>query len=95
MLIVFCCVALALGLRPLVVLNKADRPSAQVEGKREQVESDLFDLFVKLGMPSQPLTDPPREVLNLPLQVRAMNKQTTLSSTPAPKKAGRAWIHPP
>ncbi|KAH6892820.1 GTP-binding protein TypA [Coprinopsis sp. MPI-PUGE-AT-0042] len=41
--------ALALGLRPLVVLNKADRPSAQVEGKREQVELDLIDLFVKLG----------------------------------------------
>ncbi|KAH6892823.1 hypothetical protein BKA70DRAFT_837586 [Coprinopsis sp. MPI-PUGE-AT-0042] len=41
--------ALALGLRPLVALNKADRPSAQGEGKREQVESELFDLFVKLG----------------------------------------------
>ncbi|KAH6892788.1 P-loop containing nucleoside triphosphate hydrolase protein [Coprinopsis sp. MPI-PUGE-AT-0042] len=41
--------ALALGPRPLAVLNKADRPSAQVEGKREQVKSDLFDLFVKLG----------------------------------------------
>ncbi|KAF5313861.1 hypothetical protein D9619_013094 [Psilocybe cf. subviscida] len=37
--------ALARGLRPLVVLNKADRPTA----RPLQVESDLFDLFATLG----------------------------------------------
>ncbi|KAG6901316.1 hypothetical protein C0995_013676 [Termitomyces sp. Mi166 len=37
--------ALNRGLRPLVVLNKADRPSA----RPAQVESDLFDLFATLG----------------------------------------------
>ncbi|KAH6892825.1 hypothetical protein BKA70DRAFT_837661 [Coprinopsis sp. MPI-PUGE-AT-0042] len=46
--------AMALGLRPLVVLNKADGPSAQVGGKREPVESDLFDLFVKPGRSPSP-----------------------------------------
>ncbi|KAJ3510630.1 hypothetical protein NLJ89_g4561 [Agrocybe chaxingu] len=37
--------ALARGLRPLVVLNKADRPTS----RPAQVESDLFDLFATLG----------------------------------------------
>ncbi|KAF9003021.1 GTP-binding protein TypA [Cyathus striatus] len=37
--------ALARGLRPLVVLNKADRPTS----RPSQVESDLFDLFATLG----------------------------------------------
>ncbi|KAG5729067.1 GTP-binding protein TypA/BipA like protein, partial [Termitomyces sp. T112] len=37
--------ALSRGLRPLVVLNKADRPTA----RPAQVESDLFDLFAILG----------------------------------------------
>ncbi|KAF4622429.1 hypothetical protein D9613_008997 [Agrocybe pediades] len=37
--------ALSRGLRPLVVLNKADRPTA----RPAQVESDLFDLFATLG----------------------------------------------
>ncbi|RXW14478.1 hypothetical protein EST38_g11375 [Candolleomyces aberdarensis] len=37
--------ALARGLRPLVVLNKADRSTA----RPAQVESDLFDLFATLG----------------------------------------------
>ncbi|KIM34879.1 hypothetical protein M413DRAFT_450027 [Hebeloma cylindrosporum] len=37
--------ALGRGLRPLVVLNKADRSTA----RPQQVESDLFDLFATLG----------------------------------------------
>lgn len=37
--------ALSRGLRPLVVLNKSDRPTA----RPVQVESDLFDLFATLG----------------------------------------------
>ncbi|KAF5374138.1 hypothetical protein D9615_008881 [Tricholomella constricta] len=37
--------ALKRGLKPLVVLNKADRPTA----RPAQVESDLFDLFATLG----------------------------------------------
>ncbi|TFK37816.1 P-loop containing nucleoside triphosphate hydrolase protein [Crucibulum laeve] len=37
--------ALSRGLKPLVVLNKADRPTA----RPVQVESDLFDLFAMLG----------------------------------------------
>lgn len=36
--------ALARGLRPLVVLNKIDRPTA----RPEEVESDIFDLFASL-----------------------------------------------
>ncbi|KAF9524566.1 P-loop containing nucleoside triphosphate hydrolase protein [Crepidotus variabilis] len=37
--------ALSRGLKPLVVLNKADRPSS----RPQQVECDLFDLFATLG----------------------------------------------
>ncbi|KAF8152574.1 P-loop containing nucleoside triphosphate hydrolase protein [Crassisporium funariophilum] len=37
--------ALSRGLKPLVVLNKADRPTS----RPQQVESDLFDLFATLG----------------------------------------------
>ncbi|KAF9471041.1 hypothetical protein BDN70DRAFT_845591 [Pholiota conissans] len=37
--------ALARGLKPLVVMNKADRPTS----RPQQVESDLFDLFATLG----------------------------------------------
>ncbi|KAF8175757.1 P-loop containing nucleoside triphosphate hydrolase protein [Pholiota molesta] len=37
--------ALARGLKPLVVLNKADRPTS----RPVQVENDLFDLFATLG----------------------------------------------
>ncbi|KAF9047454.1 GTP-binding protein TypA [Panaeolus papilionaceus] len=37
--------ALSRGLRPLVVMNKADRPTS----RPQQVESDLFDLFATLG----------------------------------------------
>ena len=37
--------ALALGLRPIVVLNKADRPNAEPD----KVLNHVFDLFVELG----------------------------------------------
>ena len=38
--------ALEAGLQPIVVLNKADRPTARLDGA---LESELFDLFVALG----------------------------------------------
>ncbi|CAM9365754.1 unnamed protein product [Phaeothamnion confervicola] len=38
--------ALTLGLTPVVVLNKADRPTARLGG---EVENEVFDLFVALG----------------------------------------------
>jgi GTP-binding protein len=37
--------ALALGLRPIVVINKADRPDARIE----EVHEEVFDLFVHLN----------------------------------------------
>jgi len=37
--------ALALGLRPIVVINKMDRPDARVD----EVHEEVFDLFVALG----------------------------------------------
>src|SRR5499433_2012533 len=37
--------ALALGLRPIVVVNKIDRPDARVD----EVHEEVFDLFVALG----------------------------------------------
>lgn len=36
--------ALAKGLRPLVVINKVDRPTARIG----EVENEIFDLFVNL-----------------------------------------------
>jgi len=41
--------SLALGLRPLVVLNKVDRPNAISKLESGQTESDLLDLFDALG----------------------------------------------
>jgi GTP-binding protein len=38
--------ALDAGLSPLLVLNKADRPTSRLDG---EVESDIFDLFASLG----------------------------------------------
>ncbi|CDF35719.1 unnamed protein product [Chondrus crispus] len=43
--------ALALNLKPIVVLNKIDRPSARPEA----VESDLFDLFASLDASEEQL----------------------------------------
>jgi GTP-binding protein len=40
--------ALALGLRPIVVLNKCDRPDASVALETGKTESDIFDLFDNL-----------------------------------------------
>ena len=37
--------SLELGLKPIVVVNKIDRPAARVE----QVVDEVFDLFVELG----------------------------------------------
>ena len=44
--------ALKLGLRPVVVLNKVDRPNAEPD----RVLNDAFDLFAALGATEQALT---------------------------------------
>ncbi len=46
--------ALALGLKPIVVINKADRPEQRVEAVHEEV----FDLFVALGASDEQLDFP-------------------------------------
>ncbi|KAJ7058991.1 P-loop containing nucleoside triphosphate hydrolase protein [Mycena amicta] len=67
--------ALARGLKPLVVLNKADRATS----RPAQVEADLFDLFATLGatdeqmdylcfMPAQSKVGPSRNLPICPLR---------------------------
>jgi GTP-binding protein len=46
--------ALALGLRPIVVVNKVDRPGARIE----YVENSTFELFDKLGATEEQLDFP-------------------------------------
>ncbi|KAG7085969.1 hypothetical protein E1B28_003494 [Marasmius oreades] len=46
--------ALSRGLRPLVVMNKADRPTS----RPTQVENDLFDLFATLGATDEQMEYP-------------------------------------
>ncbi|KAJ7457280.1 GTP-binding protein TypA [Mycena galericulata] len=46
--------ALARGLKPLVILNKSDRPTS----RPAQVESDLFDLFATLGASDEQMEYP-------------------------------------
>lgn len=46
--------ALALGLRPIVVINKADRPDARAD----EVHEEVFDLFDALGATSEQLDFP-------------------------------------
>ena len=46
--------ALALGLRPIVVINKIDRP----DGRAEEVLNEVFDLFVTLGATDEQLDFP-------------------------------------
>ena len=46
--------ALERGLKPIVVLNKADRPTA----RPEQVDSDLLDLFANLGASDEQMDYP-------------------------------------
>src|SRR6201988_5314190 len=46
--------ALALGLRPIVVINKMDRPDARVD----EVHEEVFDLFVALGANDEQLDFP-------------------------------------
>ncbi|GLB43088.1 putative elongation factor G C-terminus [Lyophyllum shimeji] len=69
--------ALSRGLKPFVVLNKADRPTA----RPAQVESDLFDLFATLGA-----TD---EQVEYPL-LYASAKQGWAQDTPPKVTAGSA-----
>ena len=46
--------ALALGLRPIVVVNKIDRP----DGRAQEVLDEVFDLFVSLGANDEQLDFP-------------------------------------
>ena len=46
--------ALALGLRPIVIINKVDRP----DGRPEEVVDEVFDLFVALEANEQQLEFP-------------------------------------
>ncbi|KAJ6590863.1 P-loop containing nucleoside triphosphate hydrolase protein [Mycena sp. CBHHK59/15] len=46
--------ALARGLKPLVILNKSDRPTS----RPKQVEADLFDLFATLGASDEQMDYP-------------------------------------
>ena len=46
--------ALALGLRPIVVVNKIDRP----DGRPQEVLDEVFDLFVSLGASDEQLDFP-------------------------------------
>ena len=46
--------ALALGLRPIVVLNKIDRPDAEPD----RVLDEVFDLFAALGASDEQLDFP-------------------------------------
>jgi len=46
--------ALALGLRPIVVINKVDRPDARVD----EVHEEVFDLFANLGADDKQLDFP-------------------------------------
>ena len=49
--------ALAMGLRPIVVLNKIDRPSATPD-RCDQVHTELFDLFATMGASDEQLDFP-------------------------------------
>jgi len=46
--------ALALGLKPIVIVNKIDRP----DGRAEEVLDEVFDLFVNLGATDEQLDFP-------------------------------------
>ena len=50
--------SLALGLRPLVVLNKVDRPNALAKLESGETESDLLDLFDALGATDEQMDYP-------------------------------------
>ncbi|KAG6853495.1 hypothetical protein C0991_003769 [Blastosporella zonata] len=72
--------ALGRGLRPLVVLNKADRPTA----RPVQVESDLFDLFATLGA-----TD---EQVEYPLLYASAKQGWAQDTAPTTPPAGSATM---
>ncbi|CAB9496478.1 factor TypA-like SVR3, chloroplastic [Seminavis robusta] len=50
--------SLALGLKPLVVLNKVDRPNAIARLESGETESDLLDLFDALGATDEQMDYP-------------------------------------
>ena len=47
--------ALSLGLRPILVINKVDRPDARVD----EVHEEVFDLFIALNANEEQLDFPP------------------------------------
>jgi len=49
--------ALSMGLRPIVVLNKIDRPAA-TPARCDEVHSELFDLFATMGATDEQLDFP-------------------------------------
>jgi len=46
--------ALKQGLRPIVIINKVDRPTARVK----EVENEIFSLFCDLNVPDELLEYP-------------------------------------
>jgi GTP-binding protein len=83
--------ALELGLRPIVVINKCDRPDARIDA----VINEVFDLLVDLGAPDEALDFPiiyasGREgwaSLDLDVRDRGVDDlfQTIVDRVPAPK----------
>jgi len=74
--------ALAAGLRPIVVINKMDRP----EQRHEQVLSEVFDLLVDLGADDHALDFP---------VIYASGKEGWAAADPAHRPApGTVDIHP-
>ncbi|SIS94686.1 translational GTPase TypA [Paracoccus saliphilus] len=88
--------ALALGLRPIVVLNKVDKPAAEPD----DALTDVFDLFANLGASDEQLDFPhlyasgiggwADEALDGPRQDMTALFDMILRHVDAPKQVGRA-----
>ena len=76
--------ALSRGLRPLVLLNKVDRPGATLE-RCGTTESDVFDTFASLGASEDQLDFP-----TMYASAREGWASLTLPTTPAALEAARA-----
>ncbi len=87
--------ALALGLRPIVVLNKVDKPDAEPD----RALNEVFDLFVALDADEEQLEFPilyasgrsgwAAESLDAPRETLAPLFETVLAHVPPPKVANR------
>jgi GTP-binding protein len=88
--------ALRLGLRPIVVLNKVDKPDAEPD----RALNEVFDLFVALDAHEDQLEFPvlyasgrsgwAAETLEAPRETLAPLFETVLRHVPAPKQAAHA-----